>query len=295
MIETPTRRIHITKPPVLPPLGRFISQGMLVGAVIGFLLVLSTMVWFWTNGYNFVLIFVLPVWLVGGMAFGSFEGLVMWACTRLARRQLGAAVRAAIGVAVYGIAFGVYWFMTPPRPYGEPVTAPIFLLGIVVNVLIGAVLGLVTGSRLQPWREASRGSKELPAHSRPLTAITGVILRATAVWFLLESILAFTYSLQGDTHPHDLVFAIFALFHSVAALIILFSRLRFWVLLQCALLINFPTVVFLTDVLTPEEWGARCFVIAYLGIWALFLITRYRHTYSAIASVKEELNYYLFD
>jgi len=292
--EILSQRVYTREPSAPLPLGRLGSQGMAVGAVISFLIVLTFILSYPSNWYNFIFIYGLPFYLVIAVVFGAIEGLIIWACSRLARRQLQPGARTTIAVVVLGVLIGVYWWNLPPSLYGYKSTTSDFFGVLTVSLIIGALFGGIIGSRLQPWRQLVRGIKSVPAWSRVLTGVTGLCLRVMVVWLLMESILSLAVSLQ-NFHQRDFVMVTLIFGHLVAAVIVVFARLRFWLLLPLALLINFPTVFFLTDVLPGDEPILRGIVISYLGVWAAFLITRCRLTYSALSFLKEELDYYLFD
>jgi len=74
---------------------------------------------------------------------------------------------------------------------------------------------------------------------------------------------------------------------------IVFTRMPFWLLVLLALLINFPVAALITDVLTNEV--LRGLVIAYLTVWAAFLLCRVSVPRAALSFVKKEIRYYLID
>lgn len=178
--------------PELPGMGRFLSQGAAIGAFISFLFPLYGIVF--TRGYTFLLIGALPFFLAGGIAFGLLQGFGMWGCTRLARHQLGRGARAIIGVLIFALLV-VASFLIDSSPKDETATLEDYVPGILKYIAIGVTFGLVTGSRLQPWRELVRGAKSLPAQSRLLTGITGLALRVIIVFFLMESLLILVWML----------------------------------------------------------------------------------------------------
>ena len=291
--EILSRSIDTPAPSARLPFGRLVSQGIAVSVVVTFLIVLTYILAHPSNGYNFFFIYLLPFYLAGAVVFGAIEGLIIWGCSRLARRQLQPGARTTIAVVVLGILIGLYWWnILSPYDYKSSTTE--FFGVLTVSLIIGGLFGGIIGSRLQPWRELVRGITSVPSWSRVLTGITGVFLRVIVVWLLMESILILAYSLQRF-QQRDFVISAFMFGHLVAAVVIVFARLRFWLLLPLALLINFPTVVFLTDVLPPDDPILRGIVVSYLGVWAAFLITRCSLTYSALSVLKEELDYYLFD
>ena len=292
--EILSRSIDTPGPSARLPFGRLVSQGMAVSVVIAFLIVLTYILSHPSSGYNFFFIYLLPFYLAAAVVFGAIVGLIIWGCSRLAQRQLQPGARTAIAVVVLGVLIGVYWWNLPLSPDGYQFTTTDFFGVLTVSLIIGALFGGIIGSRLQPWRELVRGINSVPSWSRVLTGITGFFLRVIVVWLLMESILILACNLQ-NFHQGDVVMTALIFGHLVAAVVIVFARLRFWLLLPLALLINFPTVVFLTDVLPADEPILPGIVVSYLGVWAAFLITRCSLTYSALSVLKEELDYYLFD
>lgn len=275
----------VYQPQSLEPsrLGRCLSQGAATGAVIGFLFCLIQ-AGLHNNGY---LLLVLPFLLVIGIIMGLFQGLVVWGWMRLAEHHLSWGYRMAIGVSTATM-FVLLWFVIwVPR-----LTNHLFPLAVYLSICIA--LSLAAGSKLQPWRELVRGAEALPQQWRLLTGITGFLLRVVVVFFLMETILATITTLQLDYSQKDLAFTRIAAVHCIVAFAIVFARLRFWILLPLALLVNVPTVLWLTEV-AKDDVLSSYFVIGYLALWAAFLLSRWSVTYSALATLKEELRYYLID
>jgi hypothetical protein len=283
--ETLFRTIYSPHCSPLPPFGRFLSQGVAAGAIIYFLVELFILLQ--APHWKSFFVFLLPLFLVWGMLVGLCVGLVIWASTRLAGQGLNVVVRSALGIVAVAIfaagfyslltALGVNWDWSDSSTNG-------------VYLGVGVAYGLVTGSRLQPWREFVRGSEE--AKSRVLTGITGLVLRVLIVWGLLESILSVCALLQDSEERYP---AVIALCYFAAASMIVFARMKFWLLLPLALLVNLP-VAWLIEVMLKNELPVyRYLTFSYLGIWAAFLLARCSLTYSMLRSLKEELRYYLID
>ena len=271
---------------VVPGIGRFLSQGTAAGAVIYFLGQLTVLLLQPPDpyGFNFVYVAFLPFALVWGMLIGLFEGLVTWACTKAVGRRLNIAARGTLGIVALVPLFVVLYLLNDVDLTDRQ--------AIAVYLSTGVAYGLVTGSRLQPWRELVRGSTAVK--SRVLTAITGLVLRSLLILGLMESILAIICTLK-DFKQKDFAFAFIALCHFAVASVIVFTRIKFWLLLQLALLVNFPVVLLITEVFKAEPAVYRYLTISYLAIWAAFLLARCSLTYSALNSLKEELRYYLID
>ena len=276
----------IYEPQSLEPsrLGRCLSQGAATGAVIAFLfcLVLAGL------SHNPYLVLILPFLQVIGIIMGLFQGLVVWGWMRLAEHHLSWGYRVAIGVSTATM-FVLLWFLI----YVPRLTD--YLIPLAVYLSICIVLSLAAGSELQPWRELVRGAEAMPQQWRPLTGITGFFLRVVVVFFLMESTLATISTLQLGYSQKEFAFALIALTHFIAAFAIVVARLRFWLLLPLALLVNAPVVFWFTKVATDADVFWFYLVIGYLALWAVFLLSRWSGTYSAIAMLKAELRYYLID
>src|ERR1041384_1413314 len=224
----------------LPGIGRFLSQGIAAGALIYFFIALTILL-LEPPGHNFGFVMFLPFVLVWGMLIGLFEGLVIWACTKLADRRLNAAIRSTLGVVALGVFAGIFYLLLTVLDINWELSS------FEVNAIYlstGVAYGLVTGSRLQPWRELVRGSTA--AKSRLLTSITGLALRSLLILGLMESILAITFTLK-DFKQKVFAFAFIALCHFAVASVIVFTRLKFWLLLPLALLVNLPIVLLITE------------------------------------------------
>ena len=263
--------------------GRCLSQGAAAGAVIAFLFCLV----FDKPPHSYLLV-ILPFFLVTGMIMGLFQGLVVWGWMRLAGQHLSWGYRVAMGVSTATM-FVLLWFLIwVPR-----LTDHLFPLAVYLSICVA--LSLAAGSKLQPWRELVRGAEAMPQQWRSLTGTTGLLLRVAVVFFLMESILATTITLRVDYPQFDLTFALIALIHCVVAFVIVFARFRLWLLLPLALLVNVPMLLWLKEFGTDSDVFLSYLVIVYLALWAAFLLSRWSGTYSALATVKEELRYYLID
>lgn len=282
--------------PELPGIGRFLSQGAAAGAFTSFLIALFIVLSQPTNGWNMLIIFLLPFFLAGGMVCGLFEALVIWGCSRLAHHQLNAIARAGIGLLLLALISGACYLIFPHSPRYQDITPEGFFVVVVSYLSVAVGCALAAGSRLQPWRELVRGGKGLQSQSRWLTGITGLVLRVVVLFLLMESILALTCLLQREPPQPELVFTVIALAHFVAASVVLFVRVKFWLLLPLVLIVNIPVAFAIDKEFSRVEDSLFFYIlIGYLAVWAGFLLTRWSPTYSALTFVKEELRYYLID
>jgi hypothetical protein len=275
----------------LPSLGRCLSQGMVVGAFIAFWFPVLGMLLHPENRYNFLLISWLPLFLATGIGFGLLEGLFIWACSYIAGHVLNALARATVSIVVLAILVVIFnrLYSDPPAPY-DPYL-PDWLRLVDFYSPVGVAFGLLIGSRFNPVNELLRGTT--PPRWLALNGITGVVLRVLVIYATMQSTLILIWMTQDGTYPHKSIFMTIAVGHCVMAIVILFTRMPFWLLLLLALLINFPVVVLITDVLTNEI--AQYAVIVYLALWAVFLLCRVSVAPAVLSFLKKEIRYYLID
>jgi len=294
--EILSRSLYQAPPPELPGIGRFLSQGTAAGAFTSFLVALLIVLSQPTNGWNMLIIFLLPFLLAAGMICGLFEGLAIWGCSRLANRRLNPIARAGIGLLLLALFSGAYYLIFPHSARHLNPTPEGYIFVGVSYLLIAVGCALAAGSRLQPWRELVRGAKAVPSQSRLLTGITGLVLRVVVLFLLMETFLALTCVLQQEPPQRDLVFTVIALAHFLAASVVLFARVKFWLLLPLTLIVNIPIAFAITKEFYRVADSLFFYVlISYLAMWAAFLLTRWSLTHSALAFLKEELRYYLID
>jgi len=290
--------LYQAPPPELPGIGRFLSQGAAAGAFSSFLTALFFVLSQPTNGLNILIIFILPFFLAGGMICGLFVGLAIWGCSRLANRRLHPTAGTVIGLLILALFSVAYYLIFPQSARRLRPTPEAYVIIVISYLLVAAGCAFAAGSRLQPWRELVRGAKDVPSQSRLLTGITGLLLRVLVIFLLLQLLLALTCILQQEPPQRDLVFTVIALAHCVAASVVLFARMKFWLLLLLSLIVNIPIAYAITKEFPQAEAEDRIFfyvLIGYLAEWAAFLIARWSRTHLALAFLKQELRYYLID
>jgi len=258
-----------------PGAARCISQGAAVGVLLSFVSPISNMLMQPPDSYNLFFIAFLPLYLGGGLLFGAFHGAVIWACTHIDGHRLNVLVRVCLSLGILGAFIAAYSYLCETKSpyYGQPSYLNC-LLGFGLYMAYGLVFGVVTGSRFQPAYELVRGMTSLP-HRSVLTGITGLVLRGVVVFALMESILNLIYVQQhGESKPIECTVALVAVLHFLAATVVVFARMPFWILVQVALLINFPIIVFITEVVTANDAALRQLSIVYLVLWAAFVFSR---------------------
>jgi hypothetical protein len=277
----------------LPGFGRFLTQGIVVGAFVSFVFTVIAMLAHPENGYNFLLIAWLPYILATGMGFGVFEGVLIWACSYIAGRRLHPLPRAGLGIVVLAILIVIFNYFNSDAPVNHDAYIKDWLRFIAFYGAIGAVFGLVSGSKFSPMSELLRGTT--PPRWLVLNGITGFLLRVFMIYAMMESTLLLIWMTQLERPQHGFIFAAIALSHCIAAIVILFTRMPFWLLLLSALLINFPVAALITDVLTNEQILERNLIIAYLALWSTFLLCRVSVPDAVLSFIKKEIRYYLID
>ncbi len=250
-----------------PGFGTLVSQGAVLGMLMCFGLHIDAMLAI-PGFYNYLIIAALPNYLGIGLGIGSIVAAVVWACGHLAKRRLGKFARcivalltlACLGGGLVGIVGGEGFNSSDLR----------FAVGFLLAN--GLAMGLFIGSHVEPWRELVR--EQAGSGSTTLSALTGIILRLTIVFFLMMSIVSLA-AIYGLRHSRQtLAFGVIAVVHFALASALVFARLKFWVLLPLAILVTSPIVPFVTDVLTPNDSLMWYVSVSYLGVWAVFLWTR---------------------
>lgn len=272
-----------------PRFGLYIAQGAATGAVLEFLFVVLQIITV-PNPYNFLFIWGLPVILGFGVGWGTVKALVIWTCAKLARRRVPWLIRCLIaGGVLTGLSrvFEVFF----PHESGPPVSFS-WLVGS--TVFIALTCGIVIGSNLNPWRAFVRGAGFIVPKSAFLTGMTGFILRLVIVVAFMGAVLLMICTTQGNATHKDVVWAILILCHLTAALLVVFIRMPFWLLLILSTLVTAPVVMLVAEFQYKLEWGFYL-IIGYLAVWIVFLLARWRPTYSALAVINDEIHYYLID
>lgn len=272
-----------------PRFGVYIAQGAATGAILEFLFVVIQIVTV-PNPYNFLFVYGLPVILGFGAGWGTVKALVICTCAKLARRRVPWLIRCLIAAGVFAGLTRVFEVFFPHEP-GQPVSLS-WIAGSAV--LTALPCGIVIGSNLNPWRAFVRGAGFIVRGSAFLAGVTGFILRLFIVITFMGVAMLMICSTQVNSTHKEIVWTTLALTHLSAALLVVFLRMRFWLLLVLSVLVTAPVVMLVTEFQRKLEWGFYP-VIGYLAIWIAFLLARWRPTYSALNVLNDEIHYYLID
>lgn len=282
MIETDERSSHLDGEMLLhgvyaaraEQFATFLSQGAVVGALIGFLSLVAGMLSHPENGYNFFLMLYLLPFVVSGMVLGAFEASIIWACTHLAGHRLNVLLRAGIGIVVHAALMTLMTVVLAERAVTQTDTSRVeYVWAICFYIGFGLVFGLLVGSRFNPCSELFRGTTLTPWLSVE-TGLTGLALRVVVIFAFMESVLNLIWQQQRDEISSEYTIAVIAVAHFIAAGVIVFARMRTWLLVLLALVVNIPIVLYFTEVLTGNDGGMRILSIFYLSVWFVFLATR---------------------
>lgn len=243
--------------------------------------------------YYFLLLSPLPTFLSGGILFGLCEGITIWTCTYLVGRRINPVARAVLGMVTLVILIVALDFVfAEPFPYNKEHSVTDYLYTLAAYAVCGLVFGLVIGSKFRPHYELIRGTStdRWPG----LSGVTGLLLRVFVIFSLMVSILCLIWSTQGVFDRKEFTFSVIAVSHFALAVVIIFARIPFWLLLPLAIIVNFPIVVFLTNAL-PNVGGTRELTLIYLHLWAAFLLCRLSVPQRPLSFLKKEIRYYLID
>ena len=291
-IKPMIRERHVYAPPVVrrPSVATVTAQAAVGFIAANFLLILARILLVY-GADNIVYLFALPLIFVFTIAVGVPAGLFVWASFEIAGNTLNTFSRTVIAVVTLTSFFvGLAVLLNAPLPDGRQ---HFWVLAMVLAPGLG--VGLVTGSQLRFWRELVRGGDRVGIVLTLLAGFSGLVLRlSVAVLFMVSSITLISI-LQSSYYQHaDRVWAILAFAHFTAALVLVFTRLKIELLLPLAVVVTAPVAVRLF--VLPDIWElVRYAAIAYLALWAVFLLTRWRQTQAAVSVLKEEFRYYLID
>ena len=237
--------------------------------------------------HKFVVAVVLPIVLAVGMGVGVVAGLAIFAC---AQRWLHWIERSLIALFILFIGFFSITFALIWQTRG--LDQDIWMLGFML--FAGLAAGVITGSNL---RRALRDQGE-PVAPKPVVAaaITGLMLRMAVIILFIESVVGLFYMDQASYEfvPEDTLWTLILFTHFAFALVVVFVRLKFWVLLPLTMIVTSPIVAIpfrFPEIAPPVLY----LIIGYLALWKLFVLSRCRVVYSALSVLNEEAHYYLID
>lgn len=273
-----------------PRLGRFIAQAAIGFIVSYFALILARMLLVPEQGNDWFVFWLVAVFIVS-LEVGVVAGLIIWLCAVMLRRSPNAIYRTVIGMVVVA----ALWFYLALSLGWEPRTDVEQLWVLAVIILPGIGIGAVTNSSFRLWHELVRTGEAVRRLPKILAGFTGLVLRPTVVFLFMCCLIVLISRLQWhDTFGEDLLWPALLCGHFAAAVAILFARLKTSLLFPLALIANAPIIAALVQfhVARPDLWPVA---VPYLGVWALFLLTRWRQTDLALSFLNEEIHYYLID
>jgi hypothetical protein len=283
-------------------IGTCLSQGALVAASLNVLLSVFALL---MSSSRLVIVF-LPIYFAVNGVMGIFQGVWLWVWMRLLPWRLGVPARAVIssaGLLIYLLALGwvlsiIFVHLRLADQIAREQSISALVLGIVILLFPGTLFAIIIGSTLDPWPALWKGFGRVRAPDWLPSQIVGVVLRSIVVCLLMESTLLLMSMVMFDSPFTELVISLIAAGHSLLALIATFSSLRFGILSLLTLIANVPVVYLLPNLDMSSSEASfifGCFVIAYLTLWAAYLLTRSAIVYSASKFIWAEIRYYLID
>lgn len=268
----------------LPALSQMLGQGVITAIAFYYFAVLYAMM-SEANGYIFW--GFMPLIFGYAAVFGVVIAIVMWVVMKLAPGPLSWWVR--ITVATLVIMF-VYRVLNLSLTWdGESRYAQFGKFALLFVV----VVGLVTGSRLRPGRVLIRGLMPLTSQSRGATLI-GFVFRTLTLYGWMESgfffVLMMTHLNQIEDFRYFIIAVLILTYFSINACFGFGGRNS--VLTVLALLVNSAFVFVLVRYRHDLTTDGSYFVIAYLSLWFLFLLTHLPNRNRVLTSLKDELRYY---
>jgi hypothetical protein len=272
-----------------PGLSTLIAQAS-VGCIVASYVLILILILLVPHSRNDWLVFWIPPLFVLGPAIGTLAGLLIWTGGKIARRSLSATLRTVIGGWIVAVTCVVLALSLSWKPTIEA------QLWLVASIIVpGLGIGLFTNSRLRVWPEFVRQGEAVRRAPRILAGLTGLVLRPIVVFFFMNSLIILLARLQSSNSDEAawpwpaLIFS-----HCAASLLVLFSRRKTSDLFLLALIANAPIAAALIQFRVSMP-NLEYVALPYLGVWAMFLLTRWRQTDSAFSFLNEEIHYYLID
>jgi hypothetical protein len=228
-----------------------------------------------------------PFWMMWtGIVVGLFAGFVIWVCTRAAQNRLPWLFRSAISWLALKLLTDILFFDVPNLP--SPPKTYVWLLAT------NAVFGVVIGSRIHPGRALIRGGGTVGRKSAVVAGLTGLFVRLFILYYFMVSLMFTAAILHEPQTGRITVWLVLVTSHFAAGVLALFIPMKFRALTIAIALVNAPVVMLMVEF--RHELKEMHYILGgYLVAWAFFLLTRWRRTYEALASLRDEIRYYLID
>jgi hypothetical protein len=261
----------------------YLSQGAMAGLFVYYAAVIVQLVT--TRHYDYQPDPYSMMWM--GIVVGVFTGFVLWICTPATYGRLPWLFRSAIAWLALKLLTGILLVDVPNLP-SPPKT---FVWALATN----AVFGLVIGSRIHPLRALVRGGGTVGRKSAVLAGITGLLLRLWVLYWFMVMLIFTAAVLTNEPEEHRIkVWLLLVTGHFAAGVLALFIPMRFQALAIAVVIVNAPVVMYMVE-FRHELREFNYILGSYLAAWAVFLLTRWRQTYETLASLPEEIRYYLID
>jgi hypothetical protein len=260
----------------------FLSQGA-VGGVIGYFLLMVFSVISFPNYYNYLYLGALPMILGYGSAFGSTTAVFVWLAGVLLKRRLRFVARVVIAMAVMTLLAAALSYLTDEPQRDQ--WSVIWLIGFSCG--LGLPVGLITGSRISPWRMIVLGSSPRGARrdfGSWLSIPVGFLLRVASVLALLEALMtlavwiSYRRSNGFEFLPREYLPAIvLAVLYFAISTYFSFRSPRKFFLLPTAILLNLPLAVWLVNLTRAGTLDSNFLAypsLVFMSFWAVYTLGR---------------------
>ena len=283
------RRQALPQPAGLPSLRTFAGQAIAASLLAHFLLFVAPCVLSQTNWDKLAsACFLLAGFLFLSLFGGVPAGCIIWACTRSDARPVHWAYRSVIALAV--LLPG--WLYLSCLAFSDVRSMQLWVLAWLL--LPAVTIGLLTHSRLRLGHELVRRGEAVGRLSRVLAALSGVVLRVVVVLLFMETLVAVIYLAKAPARRDQLIWTALLCGHFATSLLVVFLRTNFVLLAPVSAVALAPLfIAFYSFPVVLDLF--RHVVTAYIALWVVFLLSRWRQTDFALSFLNEEIHYYLID
>jgi hypothetical protein len=261
-----------------PRFGTFLAQGAAGNAIVIYLSLIAV-VFYYPNGYNFFLMFLLPIYLIGMGIVGAVIGAVVWLAGRLHKRRLGVIARDGIGIVFPALLVAILTFRQ-----GSIVDRQQLMIVIGSGWLVALPAALIAGSRFSPLRRIVFGSSRESARrdfGSGFSFPAALLLRFGSVFGLMESLLylaCLASSVRvgwGITYDGETFVATgLAVVYFAVSTFVSCASPRKRLLLATSVLINAPLAIWTLDphrVTDGVKEAAAIIAWIFISLWVLFV------------------------
>lgn len=234
------------------------------------------------NGYNFLYMVAVPIYLFAIGSGGAVVGGVVWLAGWLLKRRLGVLPRAAVGIIIATLFVAVFslWqeFIVDWR---------LLERSLISGSLLGLPAALMAGSRFHPLRSivfGSLGATSFRDFGDWFSFPPALLLRVGSLFGLFESFLFMACLVSSaeagwgiDASGENLAGTIVAILYFTASAVVSFTLPPKPLLLAFAALINAPLAIWTLDPLRYTNTDSEFLTVlvwVFIFLWVLLVVGR---------------------